>query len=36
MRKNRTVKLGVCPIGKFVFSHEDAKVQKKLYIQQAR
>ena len=30
MRKNRTVKLGVCPIGKFVFSHDDAKVQKKL------
>ena len=30
MRKHRTVKLGVCPIGKFVFSHDDAKVQKKL------
>ena len=30
MRKQKTVKLGVCPIGKFVFSHEDAKVQKKL------
>ncbi len=30
MRKERTVKLGVCPIGKFVFSHDDAKAQKKL------
>ncbi len=30
MRKQKTVKLGVCPIGKFVFSHEDAKIQKQL------
>lgn len=30
MRKQKTVKVGVCPIGKFVFSHEDAKVQKQL------
>ncbi|HPJ22757.1 MAG TPA: fucose isomerase, partial [Clostridia bacterium] len=30
MIKQKTVKLGVCPIGKFVFSHEDAKIQKKL------
>lgn len=26
----QSVKLGFCPIGKFVFSHEDAKVYKKL------
>ena len=30
MRKQKTVKLGVCPIGKFVFSHDDAKLQKQL------
>ena len=30
MRKQKTVKLGVCPIGKFVFSHEDALIQKQL------
>ncbi|MBN1622848.1 MAG: fucose isomerase [Clostridia bacterium] len=30
MIKEKTVKLGVCPIGKFVFSHEDAKIQKQL------
>lgn len=28
MPREKTVKLGVCPIGKFVFSHEDAIVQK--------
>ena len=27
-RSKRSVKLGLCPIGKFVFSHEDALVQK--------
>ena len=29
MKKKKTVLLGVCPIGKFVFSHEDAVRQKK-------
>jgi L-fucose isomerase-like protein len=28
MRRERRVTLGICPIGKFVFSHEDAKKQK--------
>ncbi len=28
MKKTKTVLLGVCPIGKFVFSHKDAMVQK--------
>jgi len=28
MSKKQTALLGVCPIGKFAFSHEDAKVQK--------
>lgn len=32
MRVNKGCTLGVCPIGKFAFSHEDAKVQKeKIY-----
>lgn len=30
MRRQRRITLGVCPIGKFVFSHEDAKAQKAL------
>ena len=30
MRKDKKVLLGVCPIGKFVFSHEEAKRQKQL------
>ena len=29
MNENRKINLGVCPIGKFVFSHEDALIQKK-------
>jgi len=28
MKKNKITYFGVCPIGKFVFSHEDAVVQK--------
>ena len=36
MIKQKTVKLGVCPIGKFVFSHEDAKIQKKLIYDKLR
>ena len=34
--KKQQVKLGLCPIGKFVFSHEDAKLQKKLLEQKLR
>ena len=30
MKRTKPVLLGVCPIGKFVFSHEDAVAQKKL------
>ena len=28
MKRTKPVRLGVCPIGKFVFSHQDALVQK--------
>ncbi|MBT3273465.1 MAG: fucose isomerase, partial [Spirochaetales bacterium] len=31
--KQKQILLGVCPIGKFVFSHEDALKQKKLILE---
>jgi len=36
MSRKKTVKLGVCPIGKFVFSHEDAIVQKNKLLTKLR
>jgi len=35
-RSKRNVLLGLCPIGKFVFSHEDALVQKQKVIEVLR
>ena len=36
MIDHKECRLGVCPIGKFAFSHEDAKVQKNAVMDKLR
>jgi len=36
MPRKKSVKLGLCPIGKFVFSHKDAIVQKNKLLTKLR